>query len=113
MTMTSTAGRSGRGHYPGDRPARYRARLGPGRTPLGGGAVRRAAALVPAAADPLGDPRRHPRGLPQPRLRHHLLAPTAEPLTLLGPPRLSGATAGCQPVALSTPASSAKLTAHG
>ena len=27
------------------------------------------------------------RGLPQPRLRHHLLAPTAEPLTLLGPLR--------------------------
>jgi hypothetical protein len=40
--------------------------------------------LVPAAAHPLGDPRRHPRGLPQPRLRHHLLAPIAKPLTLLG-----------------------------
>jgi hypothetical protein len=25
-----------------------------------------------------------PRGLPQPRLRHHLLAPLAQPLTLLG-----------------------------
>ena len=35
--------------------------------------------------DPPGDPRRHPRGLPQPRLRHHLLAPPAQPLTLLGP----------------------------
>jgi hypothetical protein len=32
-----------------------------------------------------GDPRRHPRGLPQPRLRHHLLAPPGQPLTLLGP----------------------------
>jgi hypothetical protein len=31
---------------------------------------------VPAAARPLGDPRRHPRGLPQSRLRHHLLAAT-------------------------------------
>ena len=39
--------------------------------------------LVPAAADPLGDPRRHPRGVPEPGLRHHLLAPTAEPLTRL------------------------------
>ena len=47
--------------------------------PLGGRAVHRAAALVPAAADPLGDPRRHPRSLPQPRLRHHLLAPTGQP----------------------------------
>ena len=37
------------------------------------------------AAHPLGDPRRHPRSLPQPRLRHHLLAPPAKPLTLLGP----------------------------
>ena len=37
------------------------------------------------AADPMGDPRRHPRGLPQPRLRDHLLAPPAQPLTLLGP----------------------------
>ena len=60
---------------------------GLGVLPLGGRAVHRAAALVPAAADPLGDPRRHPRGLPQPRLRHHLLAPPAEPLTLLGPLR--------------------------
>jgi len=31
-----------------------------------------------------GDPRRHPRGLPQPGLRHHLLAPAAEPPTLSG-----------------------------
>ena len=36
--------------------------------------------LVPAAADPLGDPRRHPRGLPQPGLRHHLLAPARAPV---------------------------------
>jgi hypothetical protein len=41
--------------------------------------------LVPAAADPLGNPRRHPRGLSQPRLRHHLLAQTTESVTLLGP----------------------------
>ncbi|MFJ9761562.1 nucleosidase, partial [Streptomyces sp. NPDC101149] len=30
------------------------------------------------------DPRRHPRSVPQPGLRHHLLAPTGQPLTLLG-----------------------------
>jgi hypothetical protein len=30
------------------------------------------------------NPRRHPRGLPQPRLRHHLLAQAAEPSLLLG-----------------------------
>ena len=35
----------------------------------------------------MGNPRRHPRSLPQPRLRHHLLAPTPQPLTLLGPLR--------------------------
>jgi hypothetical protein len=46
------------------------------------------AALIPAAAHPLGDPRRHPRGLLQPRLCHYLLAHAEEPLTLLGP--LSG-----------------------
>src|SRR5262249_4458264 len=56
-----------------------------GNTPLGGGADNRAAALVPPAAHPLGDPRRHPRSLPQPRLRHHLLAAPNQPRTLLGP----------------------------
>ncbi|MFK0249705.1 hypothetical protein ACIQUM_33820, partial [Amycolatopsis azurea] len=30
-------------------------------------------------------PRRHPRSLPHPRLRHHLLAQTQSPLNLLGP----------------------------
>ena len=39
--------------------------------------------LVPAAADPLGDPRRHPRGLPQPRLRHHPLAKATETVTFV------------------------------
>ena len=49
------------------------------RARLGLGTYRRAvpgaAALVPAATHPLGDPRRYPRSLPQPGLRHHLLAP--------------------------------------
>ena len=56
----------------------------PARASLSNRAIPVAAALVPAAAHPLGDPRRHPRGLPQPRLRHHLLAQTSQPLTLLG-----------------------------
>ena len=43
------------------------------------------AARQPPPGPPLRPPRRHPRSLPQPRLRDHLLAPTAEPLTLLGP----------------------------
>jgi hypothetical protein len=43
--------------------------------------------LVPAAADPLGDPRRHPRGVPQPGLQHYLLAPPEQPLIVLGPLR--------------------------
>ena len=70
------------------RGARRRARrcsrswLRAGHLPLGGRAVHRAAAQVPPAAGPLGDAWPHPRGLPQPRLRHHLLAP-AQPLTLL------------------------------
>ena len=51
------------------------------------GLVRLAAVLVgdvatAETAHPLGDPRRHPRSLPQPRLHPHLLAPTAQPLTL-------------------------------
>ena len=37
--------------------------------------------LVPAAADPLGGPRRHPRGLPQPGVRHHLLERAGQRLT--------------------------------
>ncbi len=32
----------------------------------------------------LGDPRRHPRSLPQPGLRHHLLASASQPVALLG-----------------------------
>src|SRR6266700_1644260 len=40
------ASRSGKGHPPGDRPARHGTWLWPGRAPLGGGAVDRAAALV-------------------------------------------------------------------
>src|SRR5215471_19508455 len=85
MTTTSTAKGPREGHHPRDRPPRHRTRLGPGHLPLGGGTDDRAAALVPPPADPLGDPRRHPPSLPQPRLRHHLLPPTAEPRTLLGP----------------------------
>src|SRR5262249_61059287 len=74
----------GEGHYARDRPPQHRTWLGSGRAPLGGGAIHRAAALVPPTADPLGDSRRHPRSLPQPRLRHHLLASAGEPVTLLG-----------------------------
>jgi hypothetical protein len=50
--------------------------------------VEQAIALLhwfPAAAHPLGDPRRHPRSLPHPRLRHHLLAPPQDPRFVLGP----------------------------
>jgi hypothetical protein len=41
-------------------------------------------ALVPATAHPLGDPRRHPRGIPSPGVRHHLPPPVDQPVTLLG-----------------------------
>lgn len=71
-------------HQAGDRPPQHRAWVWPGRAPLGGGTVHRAAALVPPPAYPLGNPRRHPPGLPQPRLRRHLLAPTGQHATLLG-----------------------------
>lgn len=37
---------------------------------------------------PLGDPRRHPRSAPRPRLRHHLLATTAQQVTPSGVLRL-------------------------
>ena len=43
-----------------------------------------------------GDPRRHPRGVPQPRLRHHLLAPPDEPLIVLGVLRLSAGRCVCR-----------------
>jgi hypothetical protein len=43
-----------------------------------------------AAADPLGDPRRHPRGLPQRWVRHHLLAQAQDPLIVLGPLKVIG-----------------------
>jgi len=32
----------------------------------------------------MGDPRRHPRGIPSPGLRHHLPPPLDQPVTLLG-----------------------------
>ncbi|GAA0281379.1 hypothetical protein GCM10009527_092240 [Actinomadura nitritigenes] len=41
---------------------------------------------VPPLTHPLGDPRRHPRSLHDPRRSHHLLA-TARPLILLRPLR--------------------------
>jgi hypothetical protein len=63
--------------HPVPRPARHRARLRPGRVPLGRGRSDRAAALVPSPAHPLGDPRRHPPRVRHPRLRRHLLATTA------------------------------------
>ena len=50
---------------------------GLGHPTLGRGARVRPPALVPPPADPLGDPRRHPRSLPHPRMRTHLLAATA------------------------------------
>lgn len=63
--------------HPAPRPARHRARLRPGRVPLGRGRSDRAAVLVPLPAYPLGDPRRHPPRVRHPRLRRHLLAATA------------------------------------
>lgn len=71
------------GHPTGHRSPRDRARLRPGRPPLGRRSRLRAPALVPPSAHPLGDPRRPPRSLPQPQRRHHLLAPP-EDLRLLG-----------------------------
>lgn len=63
--------------HPLHRPARRRARLRPGRVPLGRGRSDGAAALVPPPAYPLGDPRRHPPCVRHPWLRRHLLATTA------------------------------------
>jgi len=57
---------------------------GLGRLPPGRGRHTRAAALVPPPAYPLGDPRPHPQRVRHPRLRHHLLATTSQPLNLLG-----------------------------
>ena len=87
-TTTSTGDWSGPGITPMIARRRHRARLRPRHLPLGRGAHFRAAALVPSPADPLGDPRRHPRSLPQPRMRHHLLAPESfRTSPLLGPLR--------------------------
>ena len=47
---------AGEGHHARGRAPQHRARLRAGHLPLGSPAVHRAAALVPAAADPLGDP---------------------------------------------------------
>jgi len=63
------------------------ARLRTGQVPLRRGAGHRAVALVPAAADPLGGPPRHPRSIPEHRLRHHLLATPQDPRIVLGPLR--------------------------
>jgi transposase len=57
---------------------------GLGSVPVGGRGRLRAAALVPPPAHPMGDPRRHPRSIPHPRMRHHLLATTPQQRTLLG-----------------------------
>ncbi|WP_406433594.1 transposase [Streptomyces sp. NBC_01589] len=62
------------GHPPAHRPARHRARKRPGQEPLVRRSGLRTSALVSPAAYPLGNPRRHPPGLPHPRLRNHLLA---------------------------------------
>jgi len=51
------------------------------------------------------DPRRHPRSIPQPRLRDHLLAPPGQPLTLLGPLRPSADMAGAGPAERRCPGS--------
>jgi len=76
MTMTSTVAGREKGITP--LIARRASNMGLAwACTAGGGAVDRAAALVPAAAHPLGDPRRHPRGLPQSGLQHYLLAPPA------------------------------------
>lgn len=48
----------------------------------------RAPAPLPPPAYPLGDPRRHPRSAPRARLRHHLLATTAQQVTPSGVVRL-------------------------
>lgn len=72
------------------RPARVRA----GRPPLRRRAHHWPVALVPPLTHPLGNPRRHPRGVHDPRRSHHLLA-TPRPLILLRPLK---AYAGSAPV---------------
>ena len=84
MTMTSTANWWRQGDCPVHRPPRRRARLRARRSSLGGRAEFRTVALVPTPAHPMGNPRRHPRSIPQLGLRHHLPAATGETLTLLG-----------------------------
>jgi hypothetical protein len=64
------------------------ARLRPGRSTMGGGTRVRPPALVPPPANPLGDPRRHPRSLPHPWVRTDLLAAPA--VIALGPVFKSG-----------------------
>jgi hypothetical protein len=59
-------------------------RLRAGPVPLGRRADVCPVALVPATAHPLGDPRRHPRGIPSPGVRHHLPPPVDQPVILLG-----------------------------
>jgi hypothetical protein len=54
-------------------------RLRAGPVPLGRRADVCPVALVPATAHPLGDPRRHPRGIPSPGVRHHLPPPVDQP----------------------------------
>ena len=88
-TRTQAAGfgrrrRDGAPEHAGHRPARHRTRLRAGPVPLGRRADVCPVALVPATAHPLGDPRRHPRGIPSPGLRHHLPPPLDQPVTLLG-----------------------------
>jgi hypothetical protein len=61
----------------GHRPPGHRARLRTRHPTLGRGTRVRPPALVPPPADPLGDTRRHPRSLPHPRMRTHLLATPA------------------------------------
>jgi hypothetical protein len=56
------------------RPASRHLQQVAGRAPADDRTDDRAAALVPPPAHPLGDPPRHPRGLHDPRRRHHLLA---------------------------------------
>ena len=78
---------------PHTRPARHRTCLRAGRAPLGCGRHSRPAALVPPPAHPLGAPRRYPRRVRHPRLRHHLLATAEErTLTLV---RIGCAVSGC------------------
>jgi transposase len=62
--------------HPRHRPTWHTAWLRPRHPPMGRGTHHRLVALVPPPTHPLGNPRRHPRSLPQPRLRPHLLAPT-------------------------------------